>query len=319
MSAVVPMSRSSVCCPEVKQVFRQSQSSRGHMQALRNALLWIGCSLLALPFHSSTLAEEIPATAKAVAEWSEPGAQAWTAENRLWIQLASVKKDEVVKVPRFIGVVKHVTWLRGSDAMLNVQPEPDHWTIRLTALPDGADQAAQQTLVLQFDEPPILFSQRKPVQADQHGVITLRARDGIVHGANLRYEPQPHKNTVGYWSNEQDWAEWHFAVKQPGAYELEILQGCGKGHGGSKVIIETADQKTGFEVQETGHFQNFVWRKLGTVKLAEGADTGLTVRCQQKISGAVMDIRAIRLAPSAAPRSFDPELAAPEALPPAAK
>ena len=319
MSAVVPMSRPCVCCPEAKHVFRLPHSSRPQLQALRKALLWISCSLLAIPFHSSTLAEEIPATANAVAGWSEPGAQAWTAENRLWIQLASVKKDEMVKVPRFIGVVKQVTWLRGSDAMLNVQPEPDHWTIRLTALPDGADQAAQQTLVLQFDEPPILFSQRKPVQADQHGVITLRARKGIVHGVNLRYEPQPHKNTVGYWSNEQDWAEWQFAVKQPGTYELEILQGCGKGHGGSKVVIETAGQKTAFEVQETGHFQNFVWRKLGKVELAEGADTGLTVRCQQKISGAVMDIRAIRLAPAGAPRSFDPELAAPEALPPAAK
>jgi hypothetical protein len=260
-------------------------------------------------------ADEIPAKAVPIRDWNSAGSTAFVAESRLYVQLAEVKKDEVLKLPRFIGVVKQVTWLNGSPAELSVQPEPDHWTVRLTTLPGDQTIATQQILVLQFDEPPKLFSNRTPVIADEEGILLLRAREGIVNGANLRFEPQPHKNTIGYWGNENDWAEWQFHVDNPGDYELEILQGCGKGHGGSTVTVETAGQSIRFEVQETGHFQNFVWKRLGKVSLTQSSDFALTVKCLKKVSGAVMDVRAIRLAPMNSKRSFQSELVAPEALP----
>jgi len=266
-------------------------------------------------YASFCLADEIPAKSVPFRDWNSEGSKAFVAESTLFIQLAEVRKDEVLKLPRLIGVVKKVTWLNGSPPELSVQPEPDHWTVRLASLPDDRNNAIQQVLVLQFDEPPELFSNRKPVTADSQGIIQLRAREGIVHGANLRFEPQPHKNTIGYWSNENDWAEWNFHVEKPGDYELEILQGCGTGHGGSTVAVETAGQSVRFEVQETGHFQNFIWRRLGKISFPQSTDAALTVKCVKKVSGAVMDVRAIRLAPVDSKRSFHAELAAPNALP----
>ncbi len=281
----------------------------------RRVAACVSCVLLITFTASFCLADEVPATAVPFRDWNSAGSTALVAESRLFIQLAEVKKDEVLKLPRIIGVVKQVTWLNGSPAELSVQPEPDHWTVRLTSLPGNQTTATQQVLVLQFDEPPKLFSNRAPVVADEEGIILLRAREGVVNGANLRFEPQPHKNTIGYWSNENDWAEWQFHVDNPGDYELEILQGCGKGHGGSTVTVETAGQSISFEVQETGHFQNFVWKRLGKVSLPQSRDFALTVKCQKKVSGAVMDVRAIRLAPLNSKRSFTSELVAPEALP----
>src|SRR5689334_21625962 len=42
--------------------------------------------------------------------------------------------------------------------------------------------------------------------------ILLHSRDAAVHGKTLRYEPQPQKNTLGYWTDAADWASWDFTV-----------------------------------------------------------------------------------------------------------
>ena len=38
----------------------------------------------------------------------------------------------------------------------------------------------------------------------------------------------------------EDWAEWQFKVMRPGAFEVEVWQGCGQGQGGSEVAVEVA-------------------------------------------------------------------------------
>ena len=73
-----------------------------------------------------------------------------------------------------------------------------------------------------------------PQAAD--GTITLPGKTAVVHGVQLRFEPLPHKNTLGFWTKLDDWAEWEFQVSKPGEFTLEILQGCGKGSGGSEVL-----------------------------------------------------------------------------------
>ena len=51
----------------------------------------------------------------------------------------------------------------------------------------------------------------------------------ITHGKLLRYEPQPHKNTLVHRANVEDWAEWHVEIAHPTEFKVEILQVCGKG------------------------------------------------------------------------------------------
>ena len=54
------------------------------------------------------------------------------------------------------------------------------------------------------------------------------------------------------------------------------------------------EQTVTFKTLETGHFQNFVPRTIGTIKLAEGRQT-LTVRPKEKKGVAVMDLRRVTL------------------------
>jgi arylsulfatase A-like enzyme len=129
------------------------------------------------------------------------------------------------------------------------------------------------------------------------GTVTLPARTASVHGVQLRYEPLPHKNTLGYWTRAEDTALWEFTLTKPGQFTVEVLQGCGKGQGGSKVEIAVAGQKLTFIVEDTGHFQNFKPRETGTIKLDRAGRYTLTVKPLKKAAAAVMDLRSILLKP----------------------
>ncbi len=124
--------------------------------------------------------------------------------------------------------------------------------------------------------------------------IVLHAHQATVHGKKLRYEPQPHKNTLGYWADAKDWAEWSFAMSKSGRYEIAILQGCGKGQGGSRIEVVVGDQKLKHTVVDTGHFQKFVTQKIGAVQLEKGKHR-LKVRAITKAKNAVMDLRQITI------------------------
>jgi hypothetical protein len=132
-------------------------------------------------------------------------------------------------------------------------------------------------------------------QAD--GTIRLEARAVEIHGKQVRYEPQPHKNTIGYWTEADDWVSWDFVVRQPGAYEVEILQGCGPGSGGSRVEFSAAGQALEVTVVETGGFQDFRARSIGTLRFEAPGRYRLAVRPKAKPGLAVMDLRSVTLRP----------------------
>jgi len=137
---------------------------------------------------------------------------------------------------------------------------------------------------------------RRPRVTPASGDIRLHARDAVVHGSKLRYEPESHKNVLGYWTQVDDWAHWQFEVGQAGEYEVEIQQGAGKQSGGARVKVEVADQSLEFEVIETGHFQLMLQQTIGSVQLPVGTHT-LAVKPQSKPGVAVMDLRRVVLRP----------------------
>lgn len=127
------------------------------------------------------------------------------------------------------------------------------------------------------------------------GSIPMHARTAAVHGTMLRYEPLPHKTTLGYWVNPTDWASFEFTVTRPGKFTVEVLQGCGKGQGGSEVAVAVGDQVLKFTVEDTGHFQNFKPRAIGTVTIAKPGRHTLTIKPVKKAAAAVMDVRQVTL------------------------
>jgi arylsulfatase A-like enzyme len=136
----------------------------------------------------------------------------------------------------------------------------------------------------------------KPPVTPATGDIRLFAKDARIHANTMRYESEPHKNVLGYWTNAEDWAEWDFDVTQAGEYEIEVQQGCGTGSGGAEVAVEVGGVSLKFTVQETGHFQQMIQRVIGKVRLTPGKHT-LAVKPQSKPGVAVMDLRRVVLRP----------------------
>jgi hypothetical protein len=134
------------------------------------------------------------------------------------------------------------------------------------------------------------------VKQSSDGTILLNAKDVSVHGTTVRYEPAPNKNTVGYWTRRDDWVSWDFQIDRPGKFMVIILQGCGKGSGGSEVSFAIDAQQLKTTVQDTGGFQNFVSRTIGSFELSAGKHT-LAVTPLTKPGQAVMDLRSVTLKP----------------------
>jgi arylsulfatase A-like enzyme len=138
----------------------------------------------------------------------------------------------------------------------------------------------------------------RPNPPNKDGVITLHARTALVTGTMLRYEPLPHKTTLGFWVNADDYATFDFTATGPGAFTVEVLQGCGKGSGGAEVELAIGESKLTFTVKDTGGFQAFEARDVGTLKVEKAGTHSLTVKAKTKPGAAVMDLRQIVLKPT---------------------
>jgi arylsulfatase A-like enzyme len=138
----------------------------------------------------------------------------------------------------------------------------------------------------------------KPNPQAKDGSITMHARTALVSGVMLRFEPLPHKNTLGFWVNKDDSATFDFTVETPGTFTVEVLQGCGNKSGGSEVELALGNEKVTFTVKETGGFQMFEAREVGTLKIERAGRHTLTVRAKSKPGIAVMDLRQIVLKPT---------------------
>jgi hypothetical protein len=146
------------------------------------------------------------------------------------------------------------------------------------------------------DTPAATRPAREPIKQAEDGTILLHAKDVTIHGTTVRYEPKPEKNTIGYWTKKEDWVSWDFVATKGGKFEVTILQGCGKGSGGAEVEFIVGEQKLKTVVEDTGGFQNFVSRAIGTIELPAGAYT-LSVKPLSKPGVAVMDLRSVTLKP----------------------
>ena len=175
--------------------------------------------------------------------------------------------------------------------------KPSTLTVRCSRQVDGAVMVKTVTLSPACEGKP-------PTQADD-GVVTLHGRDATVQGTALRYEPAEKKQTLGFWTRPTDAAVWSFTVAQAGTFDVEVLQGCGPGQGGSvmTVAVDAANPAAlsplEFTVEATGGFQDFRPRMIGRVgPLAAGQHT-LRIMPKQIAKQAACDIRQVRLVPVA--------------------
>ena len=223
---------------------------------------------------------------------------------RLYLHLQDIPDNRTIQVPRLHNSVTQV-WPLGSrkpkGKLENLTPGVSMWDIKL---PSDLRIDDLPVVVVELDAKPRVASETIPVvraSEKKNETILLHSRYAEPHGKMLRFEPQPHKNCVGYWVEENDWVEWRCVARKPGDYDVLLRYGCGNNQGGSLIEIsaetKSMKQRLEFSVVATGGFQ--AWRdvKVGSFKLPADREITIAVRPQKKAKQAVMDIRHITLQP----------------------
>ncbi len=244
------------------------------------------------------------------------GAVSYRGLESVYLVVSEAPAGGVVRFPRLHRMVRTAVFLDPGEGPLLSQPRPLHYhrdqVCELTQTPTEwslaipADNHFPLVVALDLVGSPLDSSEPFANTPGPDRTIVLAAHNVIVHGEKLQYEPLPYKNTVGYWVNPADWCEWSFEAP-PGEYAVELLQGCGEGQGGSRVRMQIDDATIDFEVLETGHFQNFRWREMGSVTLTEQTSHQLSLKVLELANFAVMDVRKIRLVPVDALQPADRE------------
>lgn len=212
--------------------------------------------------------------------------------NRWTIPLAPVGPT---RIPRVFASIRSATFQNMPNAAIVVHPEIEFWELRYEGAPKSP------SAVIEFDSPPLLQSECPAIKQAGDGTITLACSQGITVGEKLRFEPQPHKNTIGYWAVAGDHVSWNVDVEQPFDFNVGILQGCGPNGGGTaKVSLLHRDKRVDsfeFEVKTTGHFQNFVWRNVGKLAVKEPGQYVVRIEAVKISDAALMDVRQLHLSP----------------------
>lgn len=223
-----------------------------------------------------------------------PWGRLLSLDSKLILQVDRAPVDGTVSIPRLNNPVKAVYFDNMPNQQLELKPGVREWNIHW---PEIRPAKAGDAIVIQLEGKPFLPKQPRMIRPNANGQIQLAAHNAVTHGEALRYEPQPHKNTLGYWTRDKDWAEWHFTINGGNAYAVEVRYGCGTGHGGSVVRLECAQQNLQWQVAETGGFQT--WREFrpGKLQLNTPGKYTMVLRAVHLQHKAVMDVQQIVLTP----------------------
>ncbi|MCA9058409.1 MAG: hypothetical protein KDA96_26220 [Planctomycetaceae bacterium] len=212
---------------------------------------------------------------------------------------AGLQQKQMV-IPRLCAPIRSIRWTSESDAEIRFTPELTTWAFSWQEAP------ANPVIQVMLDGDPVLLQDQSVVTPDGDGSVMLHAHQATTTGEKLRFEPQWYKNTVGYWTVASDYASWKFAVDQPGTFSVALLQGCGKGQGGSDGVVslfqgDDCKAEVSFQALETGHFQNFRWNHLGHVTIAQAGQYELRITPRKIARNAMFDVRMVHLVRQAQP------------------
>lgn len=127
------------------------------------------------------------------------------------------------------------------------------------------------------------------------GVAVLRASRCRLDGERIEYMEK--EDAIGWWTSEQDRAQWTLVLDRPRKFRVEWDYSVSPEAAGNDWQIEIGGKEVlSGTVASTGGWEVFRTESLGVVELP-AADSHVVVRSKGPVKGALMDLRAIRFVP----------------------
>lgn len=140
----------------------------------------------------------------------------------------------------------------------------------------------------------------RPVRPDDDGSLWLSATTAEIYGKQIAFEPK-YRN-IGLWYGQEAYVSWPIRLARGGQYEVWLQWASADQAAGNRFLVQVGNQKLSGKVPGTGSWDNYCRARFGRLRLEPG-DQRLGLRSDGPISGALIDLRAIRLIPAAAGRT----------------
>jgi putative heme-binding domain-containing protein len=174
-----------------------------------------------------------------------------------------------------------------------------------SAMPEGLEKdlkpqdVADLLVFLRSHKPPLKrreFDGNRPelVRAADDGSLLLTARNGEIYGSTLVFEPQ--YGNLGWWTSADDHAVWTVDIPRAGDYAVWFDWACDPSVAGNRFVLEAGAASFGGAVAGTGNWDTYRREKLGDLSLKAGQQR-IVLRSDGKPTGALIDLRSIRLVP----------------------
>jgi len=143
---------------------------------------------------------------------------------------------------------------------------------------------------------PKVFEGNKPevVRPSFRGLLHLSSTNCEIYGRTLVLEKQ--YGNLGYWSSEDDRAVWTVDVVHPGRYTVAMEWACATDSAGNTFVLEADRDRLTGKVAGTGSWDTYRQSTVGSISLAAGKQQ-IIMRPAGKVSGALIDLKSIRLVP----------------------
>ncbi len=121
----------------------------------------------------------------------------------------------------------------------------------------------------------------------------LAAAQAVIHGEQMRYEAGPDRDSLGYWANPSEWAQWELQVSRPGRFRV-MAEIAALASGRFQVLL--GDRQLDGNAPSTGDYGRFQKVELGTVEVPVAGKTSLAVRPIPE-GWQPMNLRSVELVP----------------------
>jgi alpha-L-fucosidase len=153
-------------------------------------------------------------------------------------------------------------------------PDPISATVVLTI--KGAPQVEPIAIVQDFD-----------------GSLVLAANEATLRGSTIQYEEGSERNSLGFWTNPEDYATWDVKIQKPGKFEVSVEAAA---TGKSALAFGAGEKSVQGPIPATGDYGKFRSMKLGTIELGSTGKTVFSLKAV-KDGWQPVNVRSVRLKP----------------------
>ena len=209
---------------------------------------------------------------------------------RLYVHVFDWPADRQIALPGLKNTVTSARLLAAPAEALKMVHEPA--VVRIE-LPAQAPDAVDSVLAVDLEGMPEAEDLGLTQAAD--GSLALAAADAEIHGSTLKYEEGG--RNLGFWLNDQDWAEWRVRIDRPGTFQIEVEAACDPKSAGARYAVSVVDQSVGGTLESTGGWDKYAVLKPGRITIPEKGEYRVAVK-GRKTGEAVMNLRTVRFAPA---------------------